>query len=109
TQRQKTGLFQGLRRLFGAAAEHRAKPLYVPIDGPRDLDYQTLQSFLYEGELFGEMSCLYRTPRSATIVATRDCYMLEMLRNILDQLQKDPAYKARTDELYRILRSISSM
>ena len=75
--------------------------MYIPIDGPRDLDYQTLQSSLYEGELFGEMSCLYRTPRSATVVATRDCYMLEMLRNILDQLQKDPAYKAKTDEIYK--------
>jgi CRP-like cAMP-binding protein/Fe-S-cluster-containing hydrogenase component 2 len=100
--RKETGLFQRLgRRLFGDEADRGAKPLYIPIDGPRDLDYQTLQSFLYEGELFGEMSCLYRTPRSATVVATRDCYMLEMLRNILDQLQKDPAYKAKTDEIYK--------
>src|SRR5262249_22191117 len=30
-----------------------------------------------------------------------DCFMLEMLRNILDQLQKDAAYKARTDEAYK--------
>src|SRR5438105_2397128 len=98
----RAGLFQRLRRrILGRQAERGRKPLYIPSDGPRDLDYQTLQSFLYEEELFGEMSCLYRTPRSATVVATRDCYMLEMLRNILDQLQKDPAYKARTDELYR--------
>jgi CRP-like cAMP-binding protein/Fe-S-cluster-containing hydrogenase component 2 len=89
------------RRLFGGQTERGSKPLYIPIDGPRDLDYQTLQSALYEGELFGEMSCLYRTPRSASVVATRDCYMLEMLRNILDQLQKDPAYKAKTDEIYK--------
>jgi Fe-S-cluster-containing hydrogenase component 2/CRP-like cAMP-binding protein len=96
------GLFQRLqRRIFGSRAKPGRKPLYIPIDGPRDLDYQTLQSFLYEGELFGEMSCLYRTPRSATVVATRDCYILEMLRNILDQLQKDPAYKAQTDEIYK--------
>jgi CRP-like cAMP-binding protein/Fe-S-cluster-containing hydrogenase component 2 len=102
TPKERGGLFQRLqRRLFGGQAPRGEKPLYVPIDGPRDLDYQTLQSFLYEGELFGEMSCLYRTPRSATVVASRDCYLLEMLRNILDQLQKDPAYKARTDELYR--------
>jgi CRP-like cAMP-binding protein len=96
------GLFERLqRRIFGSRAKTGRKPLYIPIDGPRDLDYQTLQSFLYEGELFGEMSCLYRTPRSATVVATRDCYMLEMLRNILDQLQKDPAYKTQTDEIYK--------
>ena len=51
--------------------------------------------------MFGEASCLYRTPHSATIVATRDCYMLEVLRNILDQLQKDPVYKAKSDEVYK--------
>jgi CRP-like cAMP-binding protein/Fe-S-cluster-containing hydrogenase component 2 len=56
---------------------------------------------LQEGELFGEMSCLYRTPRSATVVARRDCYMLEVLRNILDQIQRDPVYKARSDEVYK--------
>lgn len=99
--RKPMGLLERLQqRLFSRPADH-AKPLYIPSDGPRDLDYRTLQSFLYEGELFGEMSCLYRTPRSATVVATRDCYMLEMLRNILDQLQKDPAYKAQTDEIYK--------
>ncbi len=37
--------------------------------------------------------CLYRTPRGATIRATSECYMLEMLRNIfLNVVQKDPAY-----------------
>jgi CRP-like cAMP-binding protein/Fe-S-cluster-containing hydrogenase component 2 len=100
--RKQDGFFPWLqRRIFGERLDRAAKPLYIPSDGPRDLDYQTLQSYLYEGELFGEMSCLYRTPRSATVVATRDCYMLEMLRNILDQLQKDPAYKAQTDETYK--------
>jgi CRP-like cAMP-binding protein/Fe-S-cluster-containing hydrogenase component 2 len=100
--RKRAGLFQRLQEhIFDSRTGRGPKPLYIPIDGPRDLDYQTLHSFLYEGELFGEMSCLYRTPRSATVVATRDCYLLEMLRNILDQLQKDPAYKAQTDEIYK--------
>jgi Fe-S-cluster-containing hydrogenase component 2/CRP-like cAMP-binding protein len=97
-QKRRGGL---LRRLFGRRPEQGERPLYIPSDGPRDLNYDTLQSSLYEGELFGEMSCLYRSPRSATVVATRDCYMLEMLRNILDQLQKDPAYKEKTDEIYK--------
>src|SRR5260370_6646530 len=47
------------------------------------------------------MSCMYRTPRSATIVANRECFAIEMLRNILDAIQKDPAYKARADEVYK--------
>lgn len=89
------------RRLRGQKTTAKKRPLYIPVDGPRNVDYESLQSPLYEGELFGEMSCLYRAPRSATVVATRDCYMLEMLRNILDQLQKDPAYKAQIDEVYK--------
>jgi Fe-S-cluster-containing hydrogenase component 2/CRP-like cAMP-binding protein len=98
----------GLGRLFnfGRKADRPTrgpddKALYIPIDAPVAVDYDTLRAPLEEGELFGEMSCLYRTPRSATIVARRDLYVVEMLRNILDQIQKDPAYKARADELYK--------
>ena len=47
------------------------------------------------------MSCFYRTPRSATVVADRDCYVLEVLRNILDQLKKDVKFKKRLDDDYR--------
>lgn len=77
------------------------KTILVPIDAPQDIDYDTQQSPVYEGDIFGEMSCLYRTQRSATIVADEDCYVLEFLRNILDQFQKDPAYKARMDAIYK--------
>ncbi len=56
---------------------------------------------LNEGELFGEMSCLYRAPRSATVTASRDCYMLEMLRNVLETMNRDAGFKSRLDQLYR--------
>jgi Fe-S-cluster-containing hydrogenase component 2/CRP-like cAMP-binding protein len=72
-----------------------SKPAYIPNDGPRDISYDSRGTSLYEGDLFGEMSCLYRTPRSATVIAEGDCYLLEMLRNILDAVQKDPGYQAR--------------
>ena len=77
------------------------RPLSIPIDGPTDLKYDDPKATLREGELFGEMSCFYRTPRSATVVADRDCYVLEMLRNILDQLKKDVKFKKRLDDDYR--------
>jgi CRP-like cAMP-binding protein len=77
------------------------KTLYIPVDGPVTLNYESLKAVLKEGELFGEMSCMYRTPRSATVRADRDCYALEMLRNILDQVQKDPQYKSKSDEIYK--------
>jgi CRP-like cAMP-binding protein len=77
------------------------KTMYIPIDGPVTMNYDSLWQPLREGELFGEMSCMYRSPRSATIVARRDCYVIEMLRNILDQIVKDPKYKAQADEIYK--------
>jgi CRP-like cAMP-binding protein len=77
------------------------RPQYIPIDGPTDVPYDTRKATLYEGELCGEMSCLYGTPRSATMVADTECYALEMLRNILDLVQKDEGYKAKTDEIYK--------
>jgi Fe-S-cluster-containing dehydrogenase component/CRP-like cAMP-binding protein len=68
--------------------------------GPNEPRYQ---AFLTEGELFGEMSCLYRTPRSATVVAERDCYMLEFLRNVFDKMltNRNKAFKEQVDEKYR--------
>ena len=53
------------------------------------------------GELFGEMTCMNYYPRSATVRAETDCTMLEMLRNVLDVLQKSKVFRAQLDETYR--------
>jgi CRP-like cAMP-binding protein/Fe-S-cluster-containing hydrogenase component 2 len=100
---RRGGLLARLGRgLVGAAARAaRRRPLYVPMDGPTDIDYETRQAPLHQGEVFGEMSCLRHAPRSATVVADRDCYALEMLRNIFSDLCKDPTYQKNTDEIYK--------
>ncbi|HUG92701.1 MAG TPA: 4Fe-4S dicluster domain-containing protein [Planctomycetaceae bacterium] len=77
------------------------RPDFIPVDGPADIDARTLRGPLHESELWGEMSCMNRAPRSATVIAEQDCYMLEMLRNVLDMLHSDPAYKQRMDQKYR--------
>ena len=98
-EKKKKGL---LHRLFGGAGRsRRANPASILIDGPSAINAQTLRGPLHEGELLGEMSCMNRAPRSATVIAEQDCYMLEMLRNVLDMLQKDPVYRKRTDAMYR--------
>jgi Fe-S-cluster-containing hydrogenase component 2/CRP-like cAMP-binding protein len=56
---------------------------------------------LVEGELFGEMSCLYRIPRSATVVAESEFYALTFLRNILDKMYANKAFKDQLDAIYR--------
>ncbi len=78
-----------------------AAPLYIPFDGPTEVDYETLQATMYAGELFGEAGCLEGQPRSATVVARRNWFMLEMVRNILTDVQRDDGYKKYMDELYK--------
>ncbi len=73
----------------------------IPNDGPSDINYETRQAAIYAGEVFGEMSCLTRQPRSATVVADEQCYALEILRNVLDQMRKDPQYKQQSEQKYR--------
>ena len=88
------------RFLLGNGRRH-TRPEYIPIDGPSDINSKTKQAPLHESELFGEMSCLNRAPRSASVVASRDCYMLEMLRNVLDNLNNDPEYRKKMDAVYK--------
>jgi CRP-like cAMP-binding protein/Fe-S-cluster-containing hydrogenase component 2 len=85
----------------GSASPSAAQPEAIPNDGPTDIDYATRRAPMHEGEVFGEMSCMTLAPRSATVVADVDCYMLEFLRNIFDQIQKDAGYKASMDKIYQ--------
>ncbi|MDA0590894.1 MAG: 4Fe-4S binding protein [Planctomycetota bacterium] len=100
-RKQKPGLLHRLGRLFSGGPTKAAIPSKIPIDGPSDIDVATKQAPLHEGELFGEMSCLNRAPRSATVMADEDCYMLEMLRNVLDMLHNDEKYSQKLDAVYR--------
>ncbi len=96
------GMFERIAERFAKKKTIGAQqPKFIPIDAPVGVDYETRRASLSAGELFGEMSCLYRTPRSATIVAERDCYVVEMLRNVLDQLKKDPKFKEEMDRKYK--------
>ncbi len=73
---------------------------FIPIDASVDLPRSTPIAYLGKGELFGEMTCRTFQPRSATVRATEDCIMVEMLRVILDMLvgtrDPDAATKAST-------------
>lgn len=98
----RPGLLHRLGQMFsGRSRSAKKNPDSIPIDGPSDIDAATKKAPLYESELFGEMSCMNRAPRSATVVAEEDCYLLEMLRNVLDMLHNDPVYKKKLDEVYR--------
>jgi len=60
-----------------------------------------LVAYLREGELFGEVSCFQHAPRSASIRAIEDCYVIEMVRNVLEIALENERFKETLDELYR--------
>jgi CRP-like cAMP-binding protein/Fe-S-cluster-containing hydrogenase component 2 len=99
------GFFNRLKsRLVGRREDRREDDgprRWIPIDAPVDLGYQKPAAALGPGDLFGEMTCMNFYPRSATVRATTECVMLEMLRNILDILLKNAKFRAQLDQTYR--------
>ncbi|HXN21206.1 MAG TPA: cyclic nucleotide-binding domain-containing protein [Candidatus Dormibacteraeota bacterium] len=105
TESRARGFLKSLTsKLAGRADDRRdeeATQRFIPIDASVDLAYDNPVATLGPGDLFGEMTCMNFYPRSATIRAETECTMYEMLRNILDILQKNKAFRAQTDETYR--------
>ncbi|HTR39303.1 MAG TPA: cyclic nucleotide-binding domain-containing protein [Bryobacteraceae bacterium] len=91
-------------RLMGRQQERRSEEeqrASIPIDAPVDLPYDHPVATLGPGDLFGEMTCMSLYPRSATVRAATDCVMFEMLRNVLDIIQRNKTLKAQLDANYR--------
>ena len=80
--------------------EESTRP-YIPIDASVDLPYHNPIAELGPGELFGEMTCMSYYPRSATVRAKTDCIMLEMLRNVLDVMQRNKTFREQLDRTYK--------
>ena len=87
------------RQTHTRAEESRRR--YIPIDAPVDLPYEKPIAELGPGDLFGEMTCMSFHPRSATVRAKSQVVVLEMLRNVLDILQKNKTFRAELDRKYR--------
>jgi CRP-like cAMP-binding protein/Pyruvate/2-oxoacid:ferredoxin oxidoreductase delta subunit/ferredoxin len=105
TERHGTGFLGKMTsRLFGRQQERRSEEgrrETIPIDAPVDLPYDHPVATLGPGDLFGEMTCMSLYPRSATVRAATDCVMFEMLRNVLDIIQRNKTLKAQLDANYR--------
>src|SRR6202042_86984 len=74
---------------------------WIHIDAPMDLSYENPVATVKAGDLFGEMTCMSLYPRSATVRAETDCTMLELLRNVLDIMQRNKNFRAQLDHSYR--------
>ncbi|HEX9820715.1 MAG TPA: cyclic nucleotide-binding domain-containing protein [Methylomirabilota bacterium] len=99
----RKGFFRMLTELVKSppAPSTAAAPRTIPIDATVDLDLSNPVAQLGPGDLFGEMTCLSFYPRSATVRAVEETVVLEMLRNVLQMLQKDKVFKAELDRRYR--------
>ncbi len=87
-------------RLFSRSPKPTLQPVSISIDAPTTVDYGKKTASLPEGSLFGQWSCIYGTPRSATIAADRPIYVLEMLRNVLEQILRDKQFQEDSDREY---------
>ncbi len=106
TQSNAAGWFPKMRSLLRPKTqqprdEERNTPSHIRIDAPVDLPYDNPIAQLHAGDLFGEMTCMNFYPRSATVRARNDCVMLEMLRNVLDVMQKNKTFRAQLEANYR--------
>ncbi|HEY6306912.1 MAG TPA: cyclic nucleotide-binding domain-containing protein [Candidatus Angelobacter sp.] len=107
TEKGSSGLFNILKnKLVGRKENPRPDEnllrTHISIDAPVELSYEYPVAQLGPGDLFGEMTCMNFYPRSATARAATDCLVLEMLRNVLDVLQKNKTFRAKLESDYRL-------
>jgi CRP-like cAMP-binding protein/Fe-S-cluster-containing dehydrogenase component len=99
------GWLSRIRSVLASRDEHARQEenaqRWIPVDAPIDLPYDNPIAQIGAGELFGEMTCMSFHPRSATVRAKSDVVVLEMLRNVLDILQKNKTFRAELDRKYR--------
>jgi CRP-like cAMP-binding protein/Fe-S-cluster-containing hydrogenase component 2/ferredoxin len=106
TEQAKPGVFTRMRSLLLPKSrqpreEERDTPSHIRIDAPVDLPYADPIAQLGPGDLFGEMTCMSFYPRSATVRARTPVMVLEMLRNVLDVMQKNKTFRATLEANYR--------
>jgi CRP-like cAMP-binding protein/Pyruvate/2-oxoacid:ferredoxin oxidoreductase delta subunit len=108
TNEPKKGLFSRIGR-FRTVLRSRSEDQrrdedrrpFIDVGAPVPLPYGKPVATMTEGDLFGEMTCMNHYPRSATVVAEEDgTQVLEMLRNMLYIMQRNPSFRRRLEKDY---------
>jgi len=97
---QKLRSFLAPRERHLGTEQHHGRTT-ISIDANVDLPMDKPIAQLGKGELFGEMTCMSYYPRSATVRAKTDCTMLEMLRNVLDIMQRNKSFREQLERTYK--------
>ncbi len=120
SMRQRKSFFEALAQLWGNSRHPESRDYAEPTgssdirtsldadqtrvfiqDIPRVLDLNQSER-LYAGEIFGEISALTRTPRSASIIATGNAVVLEIRwQGLRDLMKRDQALREHIDQQYR--------
>lgn len=104
------GFFGMMKRLTGLASrtedkrEEEGTAHFIHVDAPKAIDLNSanpVAELTPDDLIFGEMTCMNNYPRSATVRATEDTTVLEVLRNVLYILQRNKKSKAKLDDVYR--------
>lgn len=74
---------------------------YLSADASAYLPMGNPVAKLGPGDIFGEQTCLNFYPRSATVRAREGCVVLELLRNVLQVLEKSKGFKEKLQQAYR--------
>jgi CRP-like cAMP-binding protein/Fe-S-cluster-containing hydrogenase component 2 len=74
----------------------------IRVDGSSPLGYgKPVAERTAEDVILGEMTCMSHYPRSATVVAMDEAEVLEIRRNVLYMLQRNPTSREILDNVYR--------
>ncbi len=92
-----------------AAAEPGAAAELGEVDGRQTIFLQDFDAVikagetvtLGPGELFGEVAAMYRSPRTATVIAEAEATLLEIRWQGLNLLRSDPKFAAELESHYR--------
>lgn len=84
-----------------ARPDKQERNVTIPFDGPTLLGDKLTAAVLHPGDLFGELSCIDRTPRSATIYAISNVFLIEITNNIFVQFRKDTNFANKMNSVYK--------
>jgi len=84
----------------GGDTQHSAVARLSDMHGAKLSDDATIE-ITPEDVIIGEMTCLNRYPRSATVIATEDAVVVEIRRNVLYQIQRNAISREFLDQVYR--------
>jgi CRP-like cAMP-binding protein/Fe-S-cluster-containing dehydrogenase component len=106
TADDSTGLLSKLRSFLAPRDRQQSNAdgntrTSIPIDAPVDLPFDKRVAQLHAGDLFGEMTCMSYYPRSATVRAATEVRVLEMLRNVLDIMQRNKTFREQLERTYK--------